>query len=79
MENDSTAVLPRRQFDVAWLVSKGLTNREVAGLLAVSAHTVRNTLRVVFEKLEVSNRVELAVAFAESRVRCADDRQDGAC
>jgi len=42
------------------LVVRGLTNKEVAGLLGTSANTVRNTLVQVFEKVGVTRRSELA-------------------
>ena len=42
------------------LVVRGLTNGEVAGLLGVSPHTVRNTLAEVFKKVGVSRRSELS-------------------
>ena len=49
---------------VAHLVAEGLINREVARRLHVSPHTVNTHLRRVFEKLVVSNRVELAAKVA---------------
>ena len=45
---------------VARLVAEGLTNREVAERLFVSSHTVNGHLRVVFMKLGVNSRVDLA-------------------
>ncbi|MEV6482272.1 BREX system ATP-binding domain-containing protein [Streptomyces sp. NPDC051576] len=45
---------------VVRLVVEGLTNRETAQRLAVSAHTVDSHLRRAFAKLGVSRRVELA-------------------
>lgn len=45
---------------VVTLVAEGLTNRETAQRLAVSAHTVDSHLRRAFAKLGVSRRVELA-------------------
>lgn len=45
---------------VVRLVAEGLTNRETAHRLAVSAHTVDSHLRRAFAKLGVSRRVELA-------------------
>jgi DNA-binding CsgD family transcriptional regulator len=51
---------------VARLVAEGLTNREVAGRLHVSHHTVNTHLRHVFEKLSVSNRTALAAAVTHS-------------
>lgn len=46
--------------DVATLVAQGLTNRQVAGRMFVSPHTVKFHLRQVFRKLEIVSRVELA-------------------
>ena len=40
---------------------EGLTNREIAQTLAISQHTVKNYIFKIFDKLGVSNRVELAV------------------
>jgi two-component system nitrate/nitrite response regulator NarL len=57
------ATLTRREREVADLVSKGLRNREVAVRLFISEVTVRHHLTRVFEKLGVTNRVEL-LAFA---------------
>ncbi|WP_217561326.1 LuxR family transcriptional regulator [Streptomyces sp. GbtcB6] len=45
---------------VVRLVAEGLTNRETAQRLAVSAHTVDSHLRRAFAKLGVSRRIELA-------------------
>lgn len=41
------------------LLERGLTNPEIATVLGVSMHTVRNQLASVFRKLEVSRRAEL--------------------
>ncbi len=52
--------LSRAERQVATLVVRGLTNREVAVLLGVSVLTARNHLGSVFRKANVSNRAELA-------------------
>jgi DNA-binding CsgD family transcriptional regulator len=57
--------LTRSELAVAELVSQGLTNREVAGRLYVSPHTVNTHLRHIFQKLEVGNRAQLARMVAE--------------
>lgn len=44
---------------VTWLI-EGLTNREIAEKLSISQHTVKNYIFKIYEKLGVSNRVELA-------------------
>jgi DNA-binding NarL/FixJ family response regulator len=50
--------LTEREQDVATLVAKGLTNREVAGELYVSEKAVGYHLRNVFGKLGISSRRE---------------------
>lgn len=53
-----TAGLSRRERQVLELVSKGLTNKEVANTLQISQFTVRNHLNHITEKLDVSDRTE---------------------
>jgi DNA-binding CsgD family transcriptional regulator len=50
---------------IAELVSRGLSNREVAGEVSLSVHTVAFHLRHVFWKLGVSSRVQLTRMVAE--------------
>src|SRR5437763_241036 len=45
--------------DVVRWVAEGLTNREIAAQLDLSEHTVKNYLFRIFEKLGISNRMEL--------------------
>jgi DNA-binding CsgD family transcriptional regulator len=49
---------------VADLVADGLTNRQVAGRMFLSPHTVAFHLRHIFRKLEIASRVELARLLA---------------
>ena len=53
------APLTTREKEVVRCLVEGLTNREIATTLAISQHTVKNYLFKVFDKLGVSNRVEL--------------------
>lgn len=56
---------PREQ-QVTRLLARGLTTAEIAAELSLSAHTVRDYLKQVFEKVGVSTRGELvAKIFAE--------------
>jgi two-component system, NarL family, nitrate/nitrite response regulator NarL len=43
------------------LVTNGLSNRNVAGELGLSEHTVKKYMFRIFEKLGISSRVELVL------------------
>ena len=51
----------KREAAVIRLAVEGLTNREIARELTLTEHTVKNYLFRVFDKLGVSNRVELVL------------------
>jgi NarL family two-component system response regulator LiaR len=53
--------LPEKEIEVLRLVAKGLDNKDIADELHWSVHTVSNRLRVIFEKLHVSNRTQAAL------------------
>lgn len=50
--------LTEREIDILRLIAKGLSNNEAAGVLGLSRSTVRTHLEHIYEKLEVTNRVE---------------------
>jgi DNA-binding NarL/FixJ family response regulator len=54
-------LLSKREEEVMRLVAEGLGNREISELLALSEHTVKNYLFRIFDKLGISNRVELVL------------------
>jgi two-component system, NarL family, nitrate/nitrite response regulator NarL len=54
--------ITRREAAVVRLAVEGLSNREIAQQLALTEHTVKNYLFRVFDKLGVSNRVELVLS-----------------
>jgi predicted ATPase/DNA-binding CsgD family transcriptional regulator len=70
---------PRPELDPAWaelstaeaavarLAARGATNREIAGELFLSPHTVDSHLRRIFAKLGISSRVKLAQLAFEPR------------
>lgn len=57
----SRATLTARELEIVRLVAVGLQNKEISGRLHVSDVTVRTHLRNIFEKLSISNRVELTL------------------
>ena len=54
-------LLTPREEQVVALVADGLSNREVANELRLSEHTVKKYLFRIFDKLGISNRVELVL------------------
>jgi two-component system, NarL family, nitrate/nitrite response regulator NarL len=52
-------LLTLRERQVVDLLAQGLTNREIGAQLGLSRHTIKNYLLKIFDKLGVSNRVEL--------------------
>jgi DNA-binding NarL/FixJ family response regulator len=53
----------QRQLRVIQLVAQGLKNREIARELGISEPVVRNYLTKIYDKIGVSNRVELVMWY----------------
>jgi len=58
---DVLASLSPRERDVAKEIEKGLSNKEIASALGITERTVKAHLSAVYEKLEVSDRLALAM------------------
>lgn len=58
---EKLALLTGKERQVAELVARGMTNKEVAKLLDISDRTVKAHLSVAFEKLQVRDRIHLAL------------------
>ena len=56
--------LSQREIEVIGCLAQGLTNNQIAGNLGISEHTVKNYLFRIYDKLGVSNRVELLFTIA---------------
>ena len=52
-------LLTKREAEVVSCLAEGLTNREIAERIGLSQHTIKNYLFRIFDKLGVSNRIEL--------------------
>jgi DNA-binding NarL/FixJ family response regulator len=56
-----------RERRVIQLVAQGLKNKEVADEIGTTEHVVKNYLRVIYDKLGLWNRVELALWYESRR------------
>ena len=64
-EDDAFRDLSDREMDVLAEVARGKSNAEIGRLLNLSEKTVRNYLSTIFEKLHLTNRIELATFAIE--------------
>ncbi len=62
-----TRIPSEREQRVIQLVAQGLKNREVADAIGTTEHVVKNYLRVIYDKLGLWNRVELALWYESRR------------
>ena len=60
-ETPPAATLTRRELQVVSAIVAGASNRDVATQLGVTEQTVKNHLSSIFDKVGVSNRLELAL------------------
>lgn len=65
---DGEALLSVREQQVVRFVAEGLSNRETAERMHLSEHTVKNYIFHIFNKLGISNRVELVLYAANQRI-----------
>jgi DNA-binding CsgD family transcriptional regulator len=57
----SDGPLTCRQYEVAVLIARGMTNRQIAEQLVVSPHTIERHVENILDKLRLSSRIEIAV------------------
>lgn len=60
--------LTARELDVVGTIVSGFTNREIAEKFSISEQTVKHHLRNIFDKVGVSNRLELALFAINHRL-----------
>ena len=71
---EGPAGLTAREVDVLRLVSRGLSNKEVASRLVISPKTVRNHVEHIYAKIGVSNRAGASI-FAIQHGLLPDDEE----
>ena len=57
-DEGGASVLTDRELEILQIIAKGLSNNEAAKVLGLSKATIRTHLEHIYEKLDVTNRVE---------------------
>lgn len=57
------SILTDREREVLDHIARGRTNKDIAARLAISAHTVDNHIRSIYDKLQVDNRTAAAAKY----------------
>jgi DNA-binding NarL/FixJ family response regulator len=70
-ERYGTRIPSEREQRVIELVAQGLKNCEVAQEIGTTEHVVKNYLRVIYDKLGMWNRVELALWYVSRQAQPA--------
>ena len=65
-----------REDEICSLVAEGLKNREIAKLLNLSEHTVKNHLFRIFERLGISSQTELILYVMGQKGAAAQENYD---
>ncbi len=60
--------LTAREMEIISLIAQGFPNKEIAARLYLSEQTIKNKLRIIFDKLGVSDRLELALYAIHHRL-----------
>ena len=63
----ATGIIREREYYIIKRVAEGCNNREIAASLGTTEHVVKNYLRLIYDKLGLWNRVELALWYEARR------------
>jgi len=58
------SIKPEIEEPVLRMVFEGMTNPDIAVVMGTTEHMVKNYLRLIYDKIGLSNRVELALWYA---------------
>lgn len=64
-KSNDLSMLTKREIEVVELISKGLTNYEIAKNLFLSEGTVKNTVSNILSKLDLKHRTQIAIYYLE--------------
>jgi DNA-binding NarL/FixJ family response regulator len=65
--------LTTRELEILKILTKGLTNKQIASALGISDNTVRNHVNSIIEKLEVSDRTEASTTAIQRGLNDVDE------
>jgi DNA-binding NarL/FixJ family response regulator len=68
LRKEAARSLTKREMEIVLLVAQGLKNKVIADRLSIAERTVKNHLQSIFYKLNVSNRLELAVHAIQNKL-----------
>jgi DNA-binding NarL/FixJ family response regulator len=63
LNSEKLKMLSPREMEIMELISRSMTNEEIADKLFISSKTVKTHLRNIFLKAEIRNRVEAALLY----------------
>jgi len=69
LSSEKLDTLSPREMEVMELISRSMTNDEIAGKLFVSPKTIKTHLRNIFIKAEIKNRVEAALLYTRHALK----------
>lgn len=58
-----TVELTDREAEVLGFLAQGLSYKEIAGHMDISAHTVNSHIKMIYKKLRVSSRMQAMVLY----------------
>lgn len=68
--------LSRREYEVAQLVAKGMSNRRIAHVTGLREQSVKNLVSVVMRKLHCENRVQVALKLVNAHVESSAEETE---
>ncbi len=75
-EVEAFSPLSPREMEILQYVTRGMSNKEIAGRLGISHQTVKNHMTAILHKLDVEDRTQAAVyALRHGWVRLQDTRK----
>lgn len=65
--------LTRREYEVAQLVAKGMSNRKISQVTGLREQSIKNLVSVIMRKLHCENRVQVALKLTRSGAAPIDE------